>query len=368
MLVPPSLDMSVEAAGKSACATSASYSSSLPAPLSTAGAQPIAQDVTAWLSGSGGWGESNAALVTGNRESLLIDTLWDLPRTARMLEAFRPKLESAPISRLVNTHADGDHWFGNQLAGAGQIIATRTAARAMKQHGPGTMRSLGGVCGLYRMLSCLPLPGRRKWGISADYLDEMIRPFQFQGIQPVRPTTVFSGKLPVEVGGRQLVLIEVGPAHTLGDLVVHLPDAHTVFAGDILFYGTTPVLWDGSSRNWMKACERILALQPEIVLPGHGPVTDSQGVEDVRRYWEFLRAAVKFHYDRGHTASMAARSILRRDEYQREKFARWDLQERIVINVHAIYRRMMGKSRRLSTWARLSLMREAAVLAEDLKA
>jgi cyclase len=64
-------------------------------------------------------GESNAGLVVGDGTSLLVDTLWDPRLTRRMLNAMAALIEGAPIKRLVNTHSDGDHWWGNQEAPAG---------------------------------------------------------------------------------------------------------------------------------------------------------------------------------------------------------------------------------------------------------
>lgn len=331
------------------------------------GIHPIGQDVSAWLTPNGGWGESNAALISGHGASLLVDTLWDLKRTGAMLAAFQPKLESAPIKQLVNTHADGDHWFGNELVDADEIIATRAAARTMKRHGPIQMRSLRTVSKMLRLMSYAPFPKRQEWRAASDYFDVMMRPFDFSRIQPERPTQTFSGKLQLDVGGRRVQLIEVGPAHTSGDLIAHLPDDRIVFAGDILFLGMTPVLWDGSARNWIKACERILELKADIVLPGHGPLSDLTGVDGVRKYWQFLRSAVRRHFEKGRPPMWTAQYIARSDEFLSQPFAKWDGQERIVINVYALYRRLMGRKRRLSTLARLNLMRQAAVLARDLQ-
>src|SRR5436309_116199 len=82
--------------------------------------------------------------------------------------------------------------------------------------------------------------------VAAEYLDAMVRPFDFSGIKPVLPNTVFSGKLHLDVGGRAIQLIEVGPAHTAGDTVVLLPEDRILMAGDIVFFGSTPVIWEGS--------------------------------------------------------------------------------------------------------------------------
>ena len=93
-----------------------------------AGLMQVAPGIHAWLQPNGAWGESNAGLIVGAGESLLIDTLWDLALTGRMLDAMEPLTDEAPIRTLVNTHGDGDHWWGNELVGAQEIISTEAAA------------------------------------------------------------------------------------------------------------------------------------------------------------------------------------------------------------------------------------------------
>jgi glyoxylase-like metal-dependent hydrolase (beta-lactamase superfamily II) len=158
----------------------------------------------------------------------------------------------------------------------------------------------------------------------------------------------------------------VGPAHTLGDLIVYVPDAGVVMAGDILFIGSTPVLWDGSARNWTRACERILQLKPAMVVPGHGPLTDLAGVDMVRHYWQFLRSAVRRHFEKGRPAFESALRIATSDDFLKQPFAAWDFRERIVINVNAIYRRLMGRSRRIGALDRLRLLRQTALMEREL--
>ena len=328
--------------------------------------QRIAEGIFAWLTPNGGWGESNTALIAGQGSSLLVDTLWDLPRTEAMLAAFRPIAEGAPIRQVVNTHSDGDHWFGNRLAGAEEIIATKAAARHMTSRAPREMSSLGAVCRLFRGLSHVPLPGREDWRTAAEYIEGMLRPFDFSKIRAAPPNMTFSGKLPLEVGGRRVELVELGPAHTAGDLVVYLPEDRIVIAGDILFLGTTPILWDGSVRNWVRGCEHILGWKVDTVVPGHGPITDLSGVEAVRGYWQFLRKAVWHQFDRGRPASEAALRIATSDEFRAEPFAQWECPERIMINVHTMYRRLMRLRRHLGVLERLRLLRQTAILARKL--
>ncbi|MEO7398309.1 MAG: MBL fold metallo-hydrolase, partial [Ilumatobacteraceae bacterium] len=96
----------------------------------------------AYLQPDGGWGWSNAGLVVGDGTSVLIDTLFDLRLTAAMLESMRPVLAAAPLSTLVNTHANGDHCYGNQLVEDVEIIASARAAHEMTEVPPSMLATL----------------------------------------------------------------------------------------------------------------------------------------------------------------------------------------------------------------------------------
>ena len=95
--------------------------------------------------------------------------------------------------------------------------------------------------------------------------------FDFAGIELTPPEQTFSGELALRVGETELRLIEVGPAHTRGDTLVHVPGARVLFTGDILFSGAHPIAWAGPVSNWIAACDRILAMELETIVPGHGP-------------------------------------------------------------------------------------------------
>ena len=92
-------------------------------------------------------------------------------------------------------------------------------------------------------------------------------------------------------------LIEVGPAHTQGDMLAYVPDDRTIFTGDILFIGGTPIVWAGPLANWIAACDLMLGLDVDTVVPGHGPVTDKAGVAEVRDYLAFVDAAAAVRHD-----------------------------------------------------------------------
>ena len=177
-------------------------------------------------------------------------------------------------------------------------------------------------------------------GVAGRYFADIFAPFEFAGIEERAPTRTFSGQLDLKVGDRDVSLIEVGPAHTAGDVLVHVPDARTVFTGDILFIEGTPIMWAGPVGNWIKACERILAMDVDTIVPGHGPLTDKAGVRAVADYLEHINREARARYDAGLDAETAARDIAASGGLGR--FASWSDAERIVVNVDTLYREFSG--------------------------
>ena len=229
----------------------------------TKGLHEVADGIWAYLQPDGGWGWSNAGLITGADSSLLVDTLFDLRLTAEMLEqmdAVTPA--AAPIASVVNTHANGDHCYGNALLGDAEIIATARCAEEMLQVPPATMAAL--------------LRSAESLGAAGQFAQKVFSPFSFEDIPLAVPTRTFESRLDLQVGGRSVTLLEVGPAHTAGDAVVHLADEGIVFTGDILFHGGHPIVWAGPVANWITACDRVLALHPTRPRPGTRPTGDSR--------------------------------------------------------------------------------------------
>ena len=109
------------------------------------GLHELGNGLYAYLQPDGSWGWSNAGLVVDGSESLLVDTLFDLKLTREMLaEMRRATPAAADIGQLVNTHANGDHCFGNQLVAGAEIIASKAAAAEMAEMGPERLTQHGG--------------------------------------------------------------------------------------------------------------------------------------------------------------------------------------------------------------------------------
>lgn len=274
----------------------------------------------AYLQPDGSWGWSNAGLVAGDGVSLLVDTLFDLKLTAEMLAAMQPVTRVAPIGTLVNTHANGDHCYGNELVAGAEIIASAATAHEMTEVPPAMLAALnkadGEVGALFR---------------------HFFGDFEFDGITVTLPTRTFEGRLDVDVAGRTVELIEVGPAHTRGDTIAYVPDARTVYTGDILFIGGTPIVWAGPLSNWVAACDLMLGMDIETVVPGHGPLTDKAGVAAVRDYLSFVDEAAAARHAAGIDAWEAARQIAA-EIGAKEEFRGWSEFGRISVNVDTAYR------------------------------
>ncbi len=286
----------------------------------TRGLHELGDRCFAYLQPDGSWGWSNAGLVVGDGASLLVDTLFDLKLTRQMLDSMATATQQAPIATLVNTHANGDHCYGNQLVEGAQIIASVATAHEMTEVPPSMMAALNQA------------PGE---------VGELFRgffgAFEFEGIEVRMPDRTFEGRLEVEVGGRMIELIEVGPAHTAGDTLAYVPDARTIYTGDILFIGGTPIVWAGPLSNWVAACDLMLGMDLDVVVPGHGPLTDKAGVVAVRDYLAFVDGAATAHHAAGIDAWEAARSIAR-DIGARPEFNGWGEFGRITVNVDTAYR------------------------------
>jgi glyoxylase-like metal-dependent hydrolase (beta-lactamase superfamily II) len=165
---------------------------------------------------------------------------------------------------------------------------------------------------------------------------EVLGPFHYGDVQPTRPSRSFRGELALEVGGREVRLLEVGPAHTPGDLVVHVPDAHTVIAADILFIGVTPVMWTGPVERWLAALERLVDSGAQTFVPGHGPVCGVAEIERLADYWRWLEAAARRRLAGGASAGAVARELVLGDEIAARGFTAWLDPERAVISVRTI--------------------------------
>jgi glyoxylase-like metal-dependent hydrolase (beta-lactamase superfamily II) len=139
------------------------------------------------------------------------------------------------------------------------------------------------------------------------------------------------------VGSKTVRLIELGPAHTRGDTVALLPEDRVVFTGDLLFNEGTPIAWAGPVSNWVRACDRILAMDVDVIVPGHGPIAEKQAVREMKGYLEFVEHEARKRFDKGMNARDAAFDI------PLGRYADWGDAERVVVTVNNLFEEFSGE-------------------------
>lgn len=290
----------------------------------TKGLHDLGDGCHAFLQPDGSWGWSNAGLIADRGQTLLVDTLMDVTLTREMLDIMRRAVpEAARIGTLVNTHANPDHTFGNQLLNGAEIIASSQCAEEMRETPP-------------EMLAAMQRNWRDMGEGAAFFYETMGRHFRFGEIVLTLPTRTFDRALTLSIGDKEVRLVNVGPAHTRGDTMVYVPQDRTVFTGDVLFAGSHPVIWAGPVGNWIKACDLILGWDAETIVPGHGPITDKNGVRQFKTYLDYIRIEAQKRFDAGLDYIEAAQDIAL------DAYADWGDAERIVANVAALYREFSG--------------------------
>src|SRR5689334_2676932 len=147
-------------------------------PAYSRGLHELGNQCYAYLQPDGSWGWSNAGLVVGDGASLLIDTLFDLKLTAAMLDAMAPVRAAAPISTVVNTHANGDHCYGNELVKGAEIVASTATAHEMTEVPPAMLAGMNAAPGAV-----------------GELFRSFFGAFDFRGIELTLPTRTFDGQL-----------------------------------------------------------------------------------------------------------------------------------------------------------------------------
>lgn len=274
----------------------------------------------AYVQPDGIWGLSNAGLIVDGGQSMLVDTLMTLKMTGEMLTAMA---DAVPASRkidiLVNSHADIDHTYGNQLVKGARIVASQGTADEFFKVPPDYLQKLvttdDSEGGLYIA---------EKMGTHLfDYSDIVLTP----------PTETFDREATIMVGDKEVRLLNVGPAHTSGDTLIHSVQDRVVFTGDLLFLDVHPAIWAGSVDGWIAACDTMLGLDIDTVVSGHGPVTDKRGVQLFRDYLVMIRDEVRKRFDAGLSVEEAAFDLALSPPYDE-----WISPERMVGTVNYLYR------------------------------
>lgn len=257
--------------------------------------QRVADGVHAYVQPPGGWCVNNAGIVVDGGQCAVVDTAATRARADGLRAAVRTLYPAEP-ALLVNTHHHSDHTFGNVAFAPETLIVANERTRT---------QIIDNDLHLQQLWPDVP------WG------DVGVRP----------PTLTFDEALTVRVGGLRLELFTVGPAHTAADLVIWIPDRRVLFAGDVALSQVTPFTLMGSVRGSLAALERLRRLEPDVVVPGHGPVTGPEVLDANIAYFRWVAELVHAGERDRRTALDIARDA------EPGPFRTWLDGERLVANV-----------------------------------
>ncbi|MFG3704528.1 MBL fold metallo-hydrolase [Micromonospora sp. NPDC047670] len=198
----------------------------------------------------------NVTLVVGDGAALLVDTLSTAGQAAELAAAARA-VTTHPWT-VVNTHHHFDHCFGNAALAADPprpVYAHEVAAAAMREEADRLRREA------YEEMR----------GEHPALADELA------GATLLAPTHTVHGETVLDVGGRRVVLRHPGRGHTAGDLVVHVPDADVLVAGDLVEQSGPPAFDESYPLQWPDAVAELLRMTTPatVVVPGHGEPVDA---------------------------------------------------------------------------------------------
>jgi cyclase len=219
-----------------------------------------------FLLGDASTGYCNTVVIEMDRYLIVVDGSYP-GRVHELLQEI-PKLSPKPIRYVFDTHAHGDHAYGNALwtkAGA-TTLAYAGVTREMDRYEPA------------------------RWQMYMAKREDLRATGENDA---ERPKLTFSGsKFVLRDRTREVDFLFLGWAHTRGDGWVWLPKEQVLCTGDAAVNGPRNKLWDANIANWPRVVEKAAALHPAIVLPGHGAAGGAEILAGQARFLRDLYAAV----------------------------------------------------------------------------
>jgi glyoxylase-like metal-dependent hydrolase (beta-lactamase superfamily II) len=215
--------------------------------------------------------DQTLGLVVGGERCLVVDTGRDEVHGAELAAAVRT-VTPLPWTVMI-THSHWDHFFGTASFVPSPVWAHERCRNVVANHAK-EMRERG-----------LRYYAER---------NDLTSSAALRNARAVEPTDVLSEKITIDLGGRQVTLRHLGRGHTDNDVVVDVSDEAVVFAGDLVEQGAPPVIGaDAYPTEWPATLNRVLALQPEVIVPGHGQPVDAAFVQTQRVELETVAALVR---------------------------------------------------------------------------
>jgi cyclase len=254
-------------------------------------------------------GVSNAGLIVGDDHAMVLDATGAPLHAKSFIAAAKTAIGDKPVRRLINTHHHGDHVNGNQFFGSIEIVSHPYCRDEVR-----------------KAVANTPPRWEKRDGFADGTEDRRLVP----------PTATVDGRMVFHYGDSPVDIFHPGPAHTYGDLLIHLPKYKLLFASDVAFIYVAPFAHNAHVGKWLETVDRILMIDVDTIVPGHGPICGKQELAEMAEYFRTLQREVKPRFDAGLTPGQAAADI------RLGKFDNWIGPERIVMNTVRLYNELRG--------------------------
>jgi glyoxylase-like metal-dependent hydrolase (beta-lactamase superfamily II) len=257
-------------------------------------------------------GLTNAGIILGDEGVLVIDSL-RVPSFARDLIADVRRLTDRPVRYVIDTHSHWDHAWGNEEFPHSVIVGHANCRAEMRD-----------------------LELTRAWRERVrDRRDPWSEEAQTVTITP--PALTFEDTMQIWFGGRRIDLRYLGRAHTSGDIFIHLPEQRLVFTGDVAQDRGVPYVLDGYMRDWVETDTRLLGLEADRFVSGHGPVGEASRLVEARDFVAALVTSVERSIADGRDEAGTKASAVAE---MRERFGGWRGFERVEESAGYTYRQL----------------------------
>jgi glyoxylase-like metal-dependent hydrolase (beta-lactamase superfamily II) len=253
--------------------------------------EEVAPGAWALLAGDTGACVSNAGIIDLGDLTMIVDT-FVTPEAGADLHRAARELTGRAAALVVNTHHHEDHMRGNQAFAGADIVATARTIELMQETAPSDMDDYEAlirywITRLDDQLANLPDGDERSQLMASRTMATAVL-HSLPELDITLPTRSFDGELVIDGSERPAHIVTYGGGHTDSDAFVYLPDCEVIFAGDLLWVETHPWAGDGHPDEWINIIYRMKALDPKMVVPGHGTVTDFAYARIFVRYLTFV--------------------------------------------------------------------------------
>ncbi len=255
----------------------------------------------------------NAGFVDLGDHTVVFDTFVNTAPASELKEAAE-RATGRPVDFVFNSHAHRDHIRGNQVFPKATVVATEKAAEVMVnawkartervlKEGLGPLRKeVEAEFAEWKSNPATSASDRILWD---GYLNGILE--GLDNYQLKLPNVTFDSSMTIRGSKRSAVALTYGGGHSKSDLIMHLPEDGVVFLGDLLFIGYQPFIADGDPKELVKILDRVKALDPKKVVPGHGQVGTKDDLASNQEYVLSLeRIAGETRQSKGIIQSVAA--------------------------------------------------------------